>query len=169
MASVGHLAIGAAAGRGFAKPKRLVLLMAFFTLLSFLPDVDVIGMHYGIAYGDPLGHRGASHSLLFAGVVGLLSGFLGRFFGIKFWKMALMSILIVASHGFLDAFTDGGKGIAFFWPWNNERIFFPWRFIPVAPIGMGLFSEWGWKVFTREALIFSPFLVYAFFPRFWRW
>src|SRR5262245_47295088 len=35
-----------------------------------LPDADVIGFPLGIRYGDLFGHRGFSHSLLFAVVVG---------------------------------------------------------------------------------------------------
>jgi inner membrane protein len=33
---------------------------------AILPDADVIGFAFGINYGDMLGHRGFSHSLLFA-------------------------------------------------------------------------------------------------------
>ena len=41
----------------------------FWVLLggsAVLPDADVIGFAFGIDYGDLLGHRGLSHSLLFA-------------------------------------------------------------------------------------------------------
>jgi len=39
---------------------------------AILPDVDVIGLKYGnIQYGDLFGHRGFSHSLLFAFIVSL--------------------------------------------------------------------------------------------------
>src|SRR5688572_10480141 len=40
-----------------------------------------------------------------------------------------------ASHGLLDAMTDGGRGIAFFSPFSNHRYFLPWRPIRVSPIG----------------------------------
>ena len=33
---------------------------------TVFPDVDVIGFHYGIPYGDFWGHRGFTHSLIFA-------------------------------------------------------------------------------------------------------
>ena len=39
---------------------------------SLLPDLDVIGFRFGIAYADAWGHRGLSHSLFFA----LLTSFL---------------------------------------------------------------------------------------------
>ena len=41
----------------------------FWTLAissAVLPDADVIGFAFGIEYGDLLGHRGLSHSLLVA-------------------------------------------------------------------------------------------------------
>ena len=33
---------------------------------SVIPDLDVIGIQVGIQYGDFWGHRGFTHSLLFA-------------------------------------------------------------------------------------------------------
>ena len=38
---------------------------------SIIPDVDVIGFHYGIQYGDVWGHRGLTHSVLFAALLPL--------------------------------------------------------------------------------------------------
>jgi inner membrane protein len=58
--------------------------------------------------------------------------------------------LITASHGVLDALTDGGLGVAFFAPFTARRYFFPWRPIEVSPIGLGLFSERGAEVFASE-------------------
>jgi inner membrane protein len=40
--------------------------------LAVLPDIDVIGFRFGIAYGDVLGHRGLTHALLAALVCGTL-------------------------------------------------------------------------------------------------
>ena len=42
-------------------------------VLTILPDLDVIGFYYGIPYGHVLGHRGLTHSLPFALVVGALA------------------------------------------------------------------------------------------------
>ena len=167
MASIGHIAVATATGRAFGRSStRMYSLMFFLSFLSYLPDFDVIGFQFGIAYGDEWGHRGATHSIVFAVFVGLLSGFLGKYFQLSFWKMAIISILLVATHGALDAMTDGGKGIALLWPFDNTRYFFPWRFIPVAPIGFSFFSSWGWKVFSTEVMYFSPLLIYSCIPRF---
>jgi len=111
---------------------------------SMLPDADVIGFGFGIRYGDFLGHRGFTHSLLFAVLVGLLVS-RGRM------VMAVYFALITASHGLFDAMTDGGLGIAFFSPFDTTRYFLPWRPIEVSPIGPGFFSDRGLNVLMSEA------------------
>ena len=57
---------------------------------------------------------------------------------------------VTASHGILDALTDGGLGIAFFSPFDTHRYFFPWRPIQVSPIGPGFFSARGVRVLASE-------------------
>ena len=44
--------------------------------------------------------------------------------------------LTTASHGLLDAMTNGGLGVAFFSPFDNSRYFLPWRPIVVSPISV---------------------------------
>ena len=137
MASIGHVAIGMAAGRRLAlrsRRKRTFALMFLFSLLSLLPDVDVVGFAMGVPYGAPFGHRGAAHSLAVAAALGLLAavaasarrasdpGALVR--AIRFGACVA---LVVASHGLLDAMTDGGKGVALLWPFTTRRFFFPCR------------------------------------------
>ena len=46
----------------------------------------------------------------------------------------------MASHGVLDALTDGGPGVAFLAPFDDTRYFFPWRPIRVSPLWRGFFS-----------------------------
>src|SRR5678815_3579050 len=58
---------------------------------------------------------------------------------------------VTASHGLLDALTNGGRGIGFFAPFSNHRYFFPWRPIQVSPIGVGFFSPRGLRVLASEA------------------
>lgn len=61
--------------------------------------------------------------------------------------------LVTASHGLLDALTDGGLGVAFFAPFDNHRYFLPWRPIRVSPIAMGrFFSGRGLAVLQSELL-----------------
>jgi inner membrane protein len=40
---------------------------------SVLPDLDVIGFRLGVRYSDFWGHRGFTHSLVFAALLGLWS------------------------------------------------------------------------------------------------
>src|SRR5213080_2959618 len=56
-------------------PKRVWIAGA---LCSVFPDIDVIGFRFGIHYGDFWGHRGFTHSLLFAALLAsavVLTGF----------------------------------------------------------------------------------------------
>src|SRR5437870_13917684 len=46
-------------------------------LCAMAPDIDVIGFRFGIHYGDFWGHRGFTHSLVFAA---LLAGFVASAF-----------------------------------------------------------------------------------------
>ncbi len=119
---------------------------------SILPDLDVIGFRLGIAYGDVLGHRGLSHSIFFAAVVGLgLSFFVPENQAGARWMIFLFLFLSTLSHGALDAMTDGGLGIAFFAPFSDRRYFFPWRPIAVSPIGIGgFFTAAGWRAIASE-------------------
>jgi inner membrane protein len=67
--------------------------------------------------------------------------------------------LITASHGVLDALTNGGLGVAFFSPFDTRRYFFPWRPIWVSPIGgRALFSSRALQVMAHEIWVWGPAL-----------
>jgi inner membrane protein len=120
-------------------------------ICSVLPDLDVIGLKLGIPYGSLLGHRGFSHSLLAAGLMGLLAMILC--FRRKDWTLPLVHYLVLAtvSHGVLDAFTSGGMGVGFFAPFVNTRYFFPWHPIRVSPLGLSrILSTRFWAVLGSE-------------------
>lgn len=169
MASIGHVAIGLAAGRLYAAPLdlrgRLVPAMAAFSALSLLPDADVVGFALGVRYADPFGHRGASHSLVAALLVGIVAGLVAGSARLPAARTALFAAVVVASHGLADALTDGGLGVALLWPFSTARLFAPWRPIPVAPLGIRFISERGLRVAAMEALYFLPFFVYALWTR----
>lgn len=138
-----------------SKPKKKLLLWC--CLSSMLPDADVIGFYFDIAYGSLFGHRGFSHSLFFA----LLWALIIKstiFKDVKIYtKHSLIIVLLLftatASHGVLDACTTGGKGVAFLSPFSNHRYFFPWQFIQVSPIGASKFmSERGLAILINEGL-----------------
>jgi inner membrane protein len=139
--------------------------MLGLSVLSLLPDVDVIGMAYGVPYGAPWGHRGATHSLFMAGLLGLAFAVVVRCRKRRFVKTALVAAAVAGSHGLLDAMTDGGKGVALLWPFLTRRYFLPWRPIPVAPIGVELLSVEGLEVVSWELIVFLPLFAYALWPR----
>jgi inner membrane protein len=162
MASLGHVAVGVAAGswRGERARERVVYIV-LFTALSLLPDADVIAFALDIPYEHAFGHRGASHSLIAALAIGAL--LLVRPAPDRM-KTAAFGAIVTASHGLLDALTDGGLGVALFWPFTDARYFAPWRPIPVAPIGAGLVSSRGLYVMAVEAVMFTPLWIAAAWP-----
>ena len=173
MASLGHVAVGMAAGRlyaarstegpGAAGWRRLLGLQLGLAALALLPDADVIAFRLGIPYAAPFGHRGASHSLLVALCLGLCCS-LAASPRRRLLALALCTA-VALSHGLLDSLTDGGLGVALLWPWDQTRYFAPWRPLPVAPIGRRLLSARGLRVMTTEFAAFLPFFVYALWPR----
>ena len=162
MASVGHVAMGMAAARLYrpARPPRW-RSMAWWSVLSLLPDVDVIGFSLGVQYGDPWGHRGATHSLTFAIAVGLAFGLAARRLNRPVVRTALVACAVLASHALFDTMTDGGLGCALLWPFDLTRYFAPWRPIPVAPIGRAFLSPTSSFIVLTELVLFSPLLVFA--------
>jgi len=122
---------------------------------SIFPDVDVVGLALGVPYEHLLGHRGLTHSFAVAVVIGLVVvrvGFPSVYPGSwVWWSLVIHFFLVTASHGVLDAMTDGGLGIALFAPFDNTRYFFPWTPIRVSPIGVSeFFTSHGVEVLTSE-------------------
>jgi len=124
-------------------------------IASDIPDADVIGFEFGIRYGDFLGHRGFTHSFFFALMLALFGVWLLRRRvpltpGGRSW-LGVYLFFCAASHGLLDAMTDGGMGIGLLMPFENSRYFLPWEPIPVSPIGVAnFFTIYGWEVLRTE-------------------
>ena len=144
-----------------AGPKRIPPKLALAgALLAMVPDLDVVGFRLGVAYGDDWGHRGATHSLVFAAILAGIAP--------TVWPAArsrggaLFLFLAAASHGLLDMLTDGGKGVALLWPIDAARYFAPWTPIRVSPIGAGFFSARGLETALSELLwVWLPCAVLA--------
>lgn len=148
----------------------LLLSMACATI----PDLDVLGFNFGIRYADMLGHRGFSHSILFAILMGVFVYFF--FYKEEHSKMEdLISIswyffICTVSHGLFDAMTTGGLGVGFYIPFSGERYFFSYRPIPVSPLNMqSFFTSYGWSI-LKEELLFIGILSFfvAVSGYFWR-
>ena len=160
------LCLGLACGR-----KTVPWRLLFAGLVcSVLPDLDVIGFSYGVSYGDAMGHRGLSHSLLFALCTGCAAFLVAPWLKARRFTAFLVCGGAALTHILLDAMTTGGLGVAFFWPWSEERHFLPWRPIAVSPFSLErLFSERGVRVFVTEAQwVWLPSIVAAALVVLWR-
>jgi len=169
VASIGHILVGAAASKAYRTGQRTiwspVAAAVFWSGLSLLPDVDVIGFRLGVRYADPWGHRGATHSFAFALAVATIVWIVAKAARLPAGRTALVALAVVASHALLDTMTDGGLGCALLYPFSNARFFAPWRPIPVAPIGPAFLSGRGLRIAIIETIAMSPFLIYALWPR----
>jgi inner membrane protein len=80
-------------------------------------------------------------------------GFRDGVTGMTRWSLWLFFFFATASHGLLDAVTNGGLGVAFFSPFDTHRYFLPWTPIRVSPIGIGrFFGAQGMAVLRSEFL-----------------
>ena len=167
-----HAIAGAAIAQALAPPGRRAAITMIAAACAMLPDADTIGFSFGVRYGSVWGHRGFTHSLFFAALVAVAVA-------MCFWQRAgpgemtrVMVCILAAtvSHGVLDAFTNGGLGVAFFAPFDNGRYFFPVRPILVSPIGSArFFSRTGASVLESEIVwVWIPSGVLTIVARLWR-
>ena len=170
-----HAIVALAMGKAFQNKELSWRELVLGALCSVVPDLDVMGFYVGIQYGDVWGHRGLTHSVVFAA---LLAGIL-----VAVWyrgkpALAMMGLFVyfffcTASHGVLDAMTNGGLGVAFFSPFDTTRYFFPVRPVLVSPIGVSeFFSAYGVRILASEAIwIWLPssaaFVVLRVVQRIW--
>jgi inner membrane protein len=168
-----HAVVGAGLGTLFTSRKMPPMFWITTAALAMAPDLDVLAFRLGIPYGAPLGHRGVTHSLIFALLAGFTAALLThRRIGGRLADLGGFFFLVTASHGLLDACTNGGRGVGFFIPFDDRRYFFPWHPIQVSPIGLSFFSERGLTVLLSEILwvwlptvaVVAPVLLY----RWWR-
>jgi inner membrane protein len=141
------LAIGLGLGSKIITPRLLLAGVA----AAMLPDLDVIGLKLGIAYAEDMGHRGVTHSLFFALIVGMVAYYLASWLKSPPGRAAVFVFIAGLSHGLLDMCTNGGLGIAYLWPFSHERYFLPWRLIEVSPLTLDkVFSARGVQVMYSE-------------------
>lgn len=155
MASVfGHAMVAVTVGHTICPDESSKRFWLLAVTCSIIPDADVLAFSFGIPYHHPIGHRGFTHSLCFALIWAILLTAIAypkALKSIRGWKIALSFAIITASHGLLDAMTNGGLGIALLAPFDHTRYFLPIRPILVSPIGIRNFlSQWGWAVIQSE-------------------
>ncbi len=166
MPSIGHLAVGLAAGRLHAgRDGPRLRATAVFTGLAFLPDLDGLALVFDPGPGSVWRHRGASHSLVLAVAAALLVTALAGGLGRSRWRTLATALAVAASHALLDALTHGAGGPMLLWPFTTEKLLLPVAFIPASPLLPRLLTPRGIDVMLRELILFAPLFVYGLWPR----
>jgi len=164
--------VGVVAGIAISEKKTQRRFWILSILCPLIPDLDVLGLNFGIAYSSFWGHRGFFHSLLFALLLGtLMSSIFFRkdgFFSRSWLFYTAYFSIITSTHGILDSLTSGGGGVAFFSPFDNERYSFWYRPIALSPLGIKAFlSERGISVLMNEFVwVWLPSIFLAIVVRF---
>jgi len=107
---------------------------------AVLPDADalMVWLHLDV-YGGTYGHRGFTHSMGFALLMGALGALLvGGNSPRSRWLTAAYLALCTASHPLLDGLINRGICNAWAWPLDGARHCLPWRPIPMQ--GVPLFG-----------------------------
>jgi inner membrane protein len=160
--ALGHVAPALALIPAFSRPAAPRRLWLLGPLCAVAPDLDVAAFALGVPYAHPLGHRGLWHSIPFAASAAACATVLAfprarpGFSRARAWWFLFLA---TASHGVLDAATDGGLGIALLAPFDERRFFLPFRPVAVSPLGVGSFlSERGAAVLWSELCwVWLPF------------
>jgi inner membrane protein len=168
--SFSHAIAAVALGRTYTTQRLPLRFWILGAACSVAPDIDVICQRFGIQYTDMLGHRGLTHSFLFAALLStlvVLLAFRKPIAGISRPALFGFFFLSTISHAVLDAMVDGTLGVALLAPFTATRYFLPWRPIVSSPIGLAFFSSAGATVILNEfvwiwipslALILAPWL-----------
>ncbi len=143
------------------------MTMTALAALALLPDIDFVGpLVFNVDNESIFGHRGATHSLAFAVVIGLVVSAAAPLLDVPRITAGVVAACVVASHALLDGLTEtGGAGVALLWPFVDGRISSPWRPLPIAPIGPELLTTQGLALLVAETAVFLPLWLYALWPR----
>ena len=132
-----HAAVPLCLGLGLGTKVVPPRLLFAGIVLAMLPDADVLAFKFGVAYGNIFGHRGFTHSLLFALVVPILCVLAGR----RWFRASVMRCWLFLT------------GVGWLWPWSDERFFAPWQVIKVAPFALSRYTTpYGHQVIISELL-----------------
>ena len=158
------LALGSLIPNSFL-PRKWWLIGA---ICASLPDADVIAFRLGIPYQHMMGHRGLTHSIVFAMVLALTVAGAALFTSKGLRLAPVLSLYLCActlSHGLLDALTNGGYGVAFWAPFSDQRFLFAWRPIDAAPLSVTRFlsSKALVVVGTEPMWVVTPCLLIVLF------
>lgn len=168
-----HAVVAASLGSAWYRSSGDWRLLAWGVVCAEIPDADVFGFWLGVPYGHLWGHRGMTHSLLFACLFAIgMTYATGNQVEQRHPRFSrwLYFFLATASHGLSDAVTNGGLGVAFFAPFDATRYFFPFQPVVVSPLGVqAFFSPIGVRVLISEAIwIWLPCVAFVGASMIWR-
>ncbi len=142
MATIGHLAAGAALSRASGHGARLFPTLTLVAA-SVAPDVDLL---------LDINHRGPTHSVGFATVVGV-AAFVAcrRRADPAAAQIGLLAALAVGTHIVLDLLTAHSP-VSIFWPLSSREFVLPVVLLPSAPTDEDLFTLRGAAALAAEFL-----------------
>lgn len=163
MASIGHLAVGAAIGAAYSRQLKARSWVAILTFaaLALAPDFDLASRFLGVPFGSVFSHRGLTHSVFFALAIAGLVALLTRGVLIRRGVAGLCVFAALASHGLLDGMSRLGSGPLLFWPFTTASYAFPWRPIPGVLTSHHYLTLQAVPTLVVETLLFLPFMAYA--------
>jgi inner membrane protein len=152
---ISHAAAGAALSIALAPDSAQGRTWPVAIATAVLPDLDSLLYYFRISYYPTVGHRGFFHSPFLGLIISFLLMILffrdEALFSGRWFRYFFVFFLAWASHGFLDALTNGGRGVAFLSPFSSKRYFLPWTPIQVSPMRIkSFFTPRGWSVFKNE-------------------
>lgn len=160
MDSLTHIALGACMGEAFAGRTVGRKALLWGALAQSIPDIDFIGAFWQDSSTHLMGHRGFTHSILFALLMTVLLAALAekwhRPHNISLGRWIAFFAAAILGHLFLDAFNTYGVG--WFEPFSHYRISFNIMYVadPFFSIAPGI------------ALLFLMLLKkFSFKRRFW--
>jgi inner membrane protein len=146
-----HAVVGLGLARCYTVRPMPWLYWGLAAAVAVIPDLDIFSP---APYSTPLGHRGITHSLLFAFALSMLAATAAyRRCDIPWRSLAALLFIIAATHGLLDAMTATGIGIPLFWPVGdcyggrgpllasdiNPEWYYPWH---SDALGVELYWVW---------------------------
>ena len=141
MATIGHVAAGVALA-GMRSPRPSALFVAVVAAVAMLPDIDFL---------LPIDHRGPTHSVAFAAVVGVVAAGALRALRRPYAAAALLAAAAVMSHIGLDLVTAHAP-VKMLWPFSGAEYSLDAVLLPAAPTDDALFTLRGAALLLVEIL-----------------
>jgi inner membrane protein len=134
-----HALVPLAGALAFARAPLRWPLIVCASLAAAIPDLDgltnpVWADTWGLPTTSIYAHRGATHSLFFALLLGLIAAAFYKRFAVRPLTAAVVVGSAAASHGILDMMTNSGRPVAILWPLSSVRVFADWRPIQSFPV-----------------------------------